>query len=124
MRPARFRSPAQPLTFSNGYGTLVPGAPDDPRLAAGDLSPGKPGAADHVRNDFEERNLVLTRISNLVTTRSDSFTCYVYVVGIMNAFTPDAEVKTQRRTAFNADRSAIGPPPERPEVRTRTFNNE
>jgi hypothetical protein len=124
MRPPRFRGSPQPLGFANGYGTLLPGAAAEPGMAAGDLSPFKPGATDGVRNDFEERNLVLSRISNLITTRSDSYTCYVYVVGIKNFGTPQAQVVTQRRAAFIADRSSLGPPPQRPVVRTQFFNNE
>ena len=31
--------------------------------------------------DFEEQFLMLNRMSNLITTRSDSFTCYVVLQG-------------------------------------------
>jgi hypothetical protein len=34
---------------------------------------------DKARDDFEERDLVFTRISNLVTVRSDVFTAYILV---------------------------------------------
>jgi len=39
-----------------------------------DLTPG-----DGVPDDFEERNLIFSRISNLVTVRSDVFTAYILV---------------------------------------------
>jgi hypothetical protein len=75
-----------------------------------------------VRDDFEEHHLVLNRISNLITTRSDSFTCYVYVMGVQFDGTPNAELKVQRRVAFIADRSGVRPL--RPVVRTQFFNND
>ena len=105
--------------FQNAYGDLkmrfVSGS-TGPGAERGDLSP------DAVRGDFEERFLVLSRISNLITTRSDTFTCYVYVMGVLHDGTPGAELKVQRRTAFIADRSGLRPL--RPVVRTQFFNNE
>jgi hypothetical protein len=62
---------------------------------------------DLVRNDYEERTLVLTRISNMITTRSDSFTVYAVVEGWINAGTPLAERVSQKRVAFIADRSQV-----------------
>jgi hypothetical protein len=113
-------------SFRNGYGTVTfAGTTGDPGIEAGDLSPGVPaksGKTDHVRGDFEENYLVLNRISNLITTRSDSFTCYVYVMGVEDDGTPQARLKVQRRVAFIADRSAVRPL--RPVVRTQFFNNE
>lgn len=44
---------------------------DDPR--GPDLTP------DTARDDFEERDIIFTRISNLVTVRSDVFTAYILV---------------------------------------------
>jgi hypothetical protein len=105
--------------FQNGYGEtklrFAQGA-SNPGIESGDLSP------DAVRGDFEERYLVLNRISNLITTRSDTFTCYVYVMGVLHDGTPSAELKVQRRVAFIADRSGVRPL--RPVVRTQFFNNE
>jgi hypothetical protein len=86
--------------FGNGYGTL-----------------GVTG-----NSDFAQQHEVLARISNLITTRSDSFTCYVYVMGVTHDGAPDAEIKVQRRGAFIADRSGVRPL--RPVVRTFFFNNE
>ncbi len=62
-----------------------------------------------VYNDFETQNLALTRISNLVTTRSDAFTVYVLVQGFRNAGTANPELVVQRHAAFIADRSRIIP---------------
>jgi hypothetical protein len=51
--------------------------------------------------------MLLNRISNLITTRSDSFTVYIVVQGWRidpkNAQAP--ELVVQRRAAFIADRS-------------------
>ncbi len=42
-----------------------------------DLTP--PAGGDGARDDFEERDLIFARISNLVTVRSDVFTAYILV---------------------------------------------
>ncbi len=101
------------------YSTDTPGD-GDPDGGLGDLSPGikvsiidpvsgLPGPLlpnrDGVRGDFEEQFLQLSRISNLITTRSDSFTCYVVVQGWKNAGTPQAEMVLQKRVAYIIDRS-------------------
>ena len=36
-------------------------------------------SGDGVTNDFEERNLIFARISDLVTVRSDVFTAYILI---------------------------------------------
>jgi hypothetical protein len=83
----------------------------DPDDADGDFSPynhtGNPkdGVADPY--DFEQHYLFLNRISNLITTRSDSFTAYVVVQGWRNANTDRAEMVVQRRAALLIDRSAV-----------------
>lgn len=92
-------------SFQNGFGTIT----TDPDDNLGDLSPNTQGVVDGVRNDFEERNLQLTRISNLVTTRSDAFTCYVLLQGWQNVGTTNAKVVAERRFAFIVDRSAVTP---------------
>jgi hypothetical protein len=60
---------------------------------------------DQSRGDFEERNLALTRISNLITTRSDSFTAYILVQGWRDAETANAALVVQRRLGLILDRS-------------------
>ncbi|MCC7349908.1 MAG: helix-hairpin-helix domain-containing protein [Phycisphaerales bacterium] len=92
-------------SFQNGFGTIS----TDPDDNLGDLSPFGVGVVDGVRNDFEERNLQLTRISNLVTTRSDAFTCYVLLQGWQNVGTTNAKVVAERRFAFIVDRSGVTP---------------
>jgi len=79
--------------------------PDD---IVGDITP--PGnGTDHARFDFEEQTLALTRVSNLITTRSDSFTVYIIVQGWQAAGTPQAQRRVQRRAAFIVDRSKLAP---------------
>jgi hypothetical protein len=75
---------------------------------AGNLSPGD-GTSDNVFNDFESQYLMINRISNLVTTHSDSFTVYVLVQGWRNAETANPTLAVQRRAALIVDRSAITP---------------
>jgi hypothetical protein len=75
---------------------------------AGDISP-QPSVApsNYVYNDFESQNLALTRISNLITTRSDLYTVYVLVQGWRNVGTASPSLVVQRRAAFLADRNGI-----------------
>jgi len=84
--------------------------------------PGDPTTTDGVRGDFEEQFLAMTRISNLITTHSDSFTCYVYVVGVLDAGTPRASVAVERRAGFIIDRSSVTPV--RPIARIQRFAQE
>lgn len=89
----------------------------DPGLALGDLSSKDTKSAntpgDGVRNDFEEQFLFLNRISNMITTRSDTFTAYILVQGWRNAgqFNPPpdnssrAELVAQRRIGVFIDRT-------------------
>lgn len=90
--------------FRNSWGKLDFGR--DFKLADGDISP-VDGSGDSAVNDYEQKNLMLTRISNLVTTRSDGFTVYLMVQGWRNAGTPRAELVGQRRAAYTVDRSAL-----------------
>jgi hypothetical protein len=74
----------------------------------GDFSPSGQGNTDSVTGDFEEKYLMLDRISNLITTRSDTFTVYIVVQGWRNVGNPAAaQLVTQRRAAFILDRSNI-----------------
>lgn len=90
--------------------TPVGGDPDD---GDGDFSPydGNVPApvptADGVRDDFEERFLMMNRISNLLTTRSDTFTVYLQVQGWRGVGSPSPELVVQRRAAFIADRNSV-----------------
>jgi hypothetical protein len=109
--------------FQNGWGTLTPmfsgtaispGLPP-PTFAQGNFSPAPPigtttpPQADATDNDFETTFLELTKISNLITTRSDTFTCYIVVQGWLNAGTASPSLVSQQRMAFIANRVATGP---------------
>lgn len=105
--------------FQNAWGHLnfLP-AGTDPGDSQGDYSPYDPTATangltnltDGVRNDFEERYLQIARLSNLLTTRSDSFNVYVLVQSWKNigagATTPPM-LTWEKRIAFTADRSSL-----------------
>jgi hypothetical protein len=99
------------------HGSVAPAVePDDEH---GDFSPLGTGAAptpDGVRGDFEEQNLLLTRVSNVITTRSDSFTVYLVVQGWANAGQANAELVVQRRAAFIIDRSSVTNTNSTPEI--------
>jgi hypothetical protein len=81
---------------------------------------------DGVRLDFEERANMLGRLSNLITTRSDSFTVYIVVQGWKNAGSTNPleppQLVVQRRSAFIADRSGITAPGG--QVKTYNFPND
>jgi len=104
----------------HGFGDAADLASFDPDDADGDFSPFNiytGGAAleaqkrDFVPGGFESNFLALTRISNLITTRSDSFTAYVLVQGWRNVGTDNPELVVQRRAAFIADRTSVRPLP-------------
>ncbi|MDQ3441933.1 MAG: helix-hairpin-helix domain-containing protein, partial [Planctomycetota bacterium] len=101
--------PARLPGFRNAYNTMDPVTnATEPGDEAGDISPAGTDV-DGVRHDFEERTLTLNRISNLVTTRSDMFTCYLLVQGWRDAGTANASLVVQRRVAFIVDRSETTP---------------
>jgi hypothetical protein len=59
--------------------------------------------------DFQTQFLAIDRVSNLITTRSDSFTVYVVVEGWTNPGTASAALVSTRRVGYIVDRSAITP---------------
>jgi hypothetical protein len=83
----------------------------DPDDRVGDFSPPNPSPTsaipDGVRFDYEESYLMLNRVSNLVTVRSDAYVLYVLVQGWANAGTATARPVIERRAAFLVDRSGI-----------------
>jgi hypothetical protein len=94
----------------NLWGTWNMPAGPDPDDADGDFSPINPAGGpevDGVRLDFEERFLMINRLSNLLTTRSDTFTIYVQVQGWRGLGTPQPELVVQRRGALIVDRNNI-----------------
>jgi hypothetical protein len=106
--------------FRNGYWTMPLPATSTTEAndQLGDLGPAdnpSTTASDNVRGDYKETNLQLTRISNLITTRSDSFTCYLIVQGWENAESTDPRKPPKpvvaRRIAFTIDRSRVTPAP-------------
>jgi hypothetical protein len=96
----------------SGNGLLFPADAAFPNIST--ATPVYPSGAEDFQGDFA----VLNRISNLITTRSDTFTVYIVVEGWQNAVTtplapgqpapqPPPQLKITRRYAFIADRSAI-----------------
>jgi DNA uptake protein ComE-like DNA-binding protein len=91
--------------FKAASDAIVAGAePDDEQ---GDLSPLGGGALDKVRGDFEERFLLLNRVSNFITFRSDVFTCYLLIQGWKNAGSGAPELAVERRMGLIIDRTPI-----------------
>ncbi len=104
--------------FRTAMGTLNPNGTSFLN-SDGDLSPyaavlaqrgfAAGSATDNVPNNFEQQNMAVVRISNLITTRSDSFTVYIIVQGFRNVGTAAPKLVVQRRAAFIADRSSVTP---------------
>ena len=68
-----------------------------------DLTPG-----DGAVSDFEERDVIFSRISNLVTVRSDVFTAYILIrIGVDGP---------QRRVIAILDRSQVSSPSDRVKI--------
>jgi hypothetical protein len=88
--------------LKNGATTLKPYNQNQ-----GNITPGY--APDTVVGDFKTKFTMMNRVSNLVTTRSDSFTAYILLQGWRNAQTPDATLAVQRRAALLIDRSGVTP---------------
>lgn len=57
--------------------------------------------------DFTNQFSQVIRLSNLLTTRSDSFTVYLLVQGWKNIGTPYPQLVTERRSAVSVDRSGL-----------------
>ena len=98
--------------FVSGEGTIrlstIPN--ENPGIDLGDYSPlTQDPRGDNVRLDFKEKYLTLTRISNLITLRSDCFTVYLQVQGWQDAGSANAKLMVQRRLAFIVDRSRVTP---------------
>jgi hypothetical protein len=108
--------PTNPLPLPPGTGPYfrfmldTPGhnAPAVPyNQSQGNLSPAY--ANDFVLGSFKSQFMMMNRVSNLVTTRSDSFTAYILVQGWRDADTSSATLVVQRRAAFIIDRSKLLP---------------
>lgn len=93
-------------SFVNAWKSLTTSS--DTNIKLGDLTPYNASyASDSVYGDFEYRYGVFTRLSNLITTQSDSFTVYVVLEGWKNAGTANAQRMIQRRNCFIIDRSGV-----------------
>ncbi|HEX4797455.1 MAG TPA: hypothetical protein VH370_26915 [Humisphaera sp.] len=103
-------NPAAPISFQQLNGSItIAGA--DFNASVGDFTPNIPYPinatilTDNIKADAKERFAAITRISNLVTTRSDTFTVYIQVQGWRGIATSSPELIVQRRLAFIVDRS-------------------
>jgi hypothetical protein len=83
-----------------------------------------PGVANNMGEDYQSDFAVLNRISNLITTRSDTFTVYIVLEGWQNAGTATAQLKTTRRFAFIADRSGVNADTNTRFIKTVVFPND
>jgi hypothetical protein len=76
----------------------------------GDITPYPNSAGNpNTVGDFEGNFLMMNRISNLLTTRSDSFTAYILLEGWQDAETANPKLVVRRRAAYIIDRSGVTP---------------
>ena len=61
---------------------------------------------DLTTGDFQLQFMMMNRISNLVTTRSDHFVAYILLQGWQGE-TPGAKLVVQRRAAYLIDRTNV-----------------
>lgn len=106
------QGPPDTTDYQSYQGVLTPNLPgfiNDGGAAAQSLQNPNPADAVHLPDglltDFNQREAQVMRLSNLLTTRSDSFTIYIQVQGWRGAGTPGAQLVVQRRGAFIMDRS-------------------
>jgi hypothetical protein len=99
-----------PLFYSLTKAILVARGTNGPGTGDGNISPylnSNTLSGNGVHDDFQEQFVMLNRVSNLITTRSDSFTVYLLVQGWRNAGTLNPELVSQQRIGFVVDRSAV-----------------
>jgi len=79
-----------------------------------------------ITEDYQWDSLTLNRISNLITTRSDTFTVYVEVQGWQNSYpgSTTALPIITRRYAYIVDRSAVNADPTTRYLKTVTVPND
>lgn len=104
LKVAKFRDPS---TASGWAGTFPTNFGRDANATAwGDFS--DTGGND-VTTDFEDKFMMVNRVSNLLTTRSDGFIVYILVDGYRSYGTAGAHLEARRRLAYYVDRSVISP---------------
>jgi hypothetical protein len=80
-------------------------------------------ASGNATEDYQWDTNTLTRISNLITTRSDTFTVYIEVQGWQNVGGANAQPIITRHYAFIADRSGINADPSSRYLKTLVVPN-
>ncbi len=116
--------------FQDGTGSAVIAAPTAPTSAMGLLSPPDQNfpnvtpVSSSVSEDYQWDCLTLDRISNLITTRSDTFTIYVVLQGWQNVGGTNPQPMVTRRFAYIVDRSAVNADPTTRFLKTLTVPND
>ncbi len=119
--PPTLPTAAQPTAPTSATGLITP---PDPNFETGSA----PSAtATGIGEDYQWDCLTLDRISNLITTRSDTFTIYIVLqgwqnVGSTNAAMPPQPVVT-RRFAYIVDRNGVNADPSTRYLKTLVVPN-
>jgi hypothetical protein len=113
-RVPAFRNPADFGGYVLGYSGSVPAgtAPTDNSSSisiGGDRTVYGDYSEDDIAGDFEDRNHNVIRLSNLITTRSDSFTAYIVVQAWRPATSANdvPRAVAERRLVMTIDRSQV-----------------
>ncbi|HXE53400.1 MAG TPA: hypothetical protein VN541_10310, partial [Tepidisphaeraceae bacterium] len=88
---------------------MGPAMTTDFNAVQGNLSPAYAVTPDGVTGDFEGKYMMINRVSNLITTRSDSYTAYILIQGWRDAETDHPTLVVQRRATYLIDRSSVTP---------------
>lgn len=98
--------------FMTAMGTITGTPSATLALAEGDITLASAafpafGATGTPLTDFRPSYYQITRLSNLITTRSDTFTCYLLIQGWKNVGTTLPQLVVEQRTAFVIDRNSV-----------------
>ncbi|HEX4053086.1 MAG TPA: helix-hairpin-helix domain-containing protein [Tepidisphaeraceae bacterium] len=114
--PAAVPAPAQPTAPTSATGLL---SPADPKFETSSASTTVTG----IPEDYQWDCLTLDRISNLITTRSDTFTIYIVVQGWQNVGAGNAQPVVTRRFAYIVDRNGVNADPSTRYLKTLVVPN-
>jgi len=117
--PAALPAPTVPTAPTSATGLMSPAD-----LNFGTAAPSTTPTG--ITEDYQWDSLTLNRISNLITTRSDTFTVYVEVQGWQNSYpgSTTALPIITRRYAYIVDRSAVNADPTTRYLKTVTVPND
>jgi len=101
--------PTQPATYTFRDALVTPGSCQKTSVGSAQGNYTATGGTNTIVGDFQGTFLMANRVSNLLSTHSDSFTAYIEIQGWQNAETTSPVLKVSRRAAIIIDRSTVTP---------------